>query len=54
MKTIAFIPITESSLQFFYETEKIIKEKPTIIRIYEIIKKSNFVDDVIVCYEDQN
>lgn len=51
MKTIAFIPITESSLQFFYETEKIIKEKPTIIRIYEIIKKSNFVDDVIVCYE---
>ncbi len=51
MKTIAFIPITEKSLQFFYESEKIMKEKPTIIRIYELIKKSSAINDVYICYE---
>lgn len=51
MKTIAFIPITEKSLQFFYESEKIIKEKPTIIRIYDLIKKSKLISDVYICYE---
>jgi len=51
MKTIAFIPVTEKSAHFFYETKNLTYSKPTIVQIYETVKKCKNIDEVYVCFE---
>ena len=51
MKTIAFIPVTEKSVHFFYETKNLTYSKPTIVQIYETVKKCKNIDEVYVCFE---